>query len=93
MTFKINELDGLKDTVVVIDTNTHYVYVGTLKAADEGFLVLADADVHDISEGSSTKEMYAVEARRHGVQKNRREVLVRTSHVVSLSRLDDVILY
>ena len=93
MTFKIDELVGLKDATIVVDTNTHYVYIGELKAASPEFIVLADADVHDASEGSSTKEMYAVEAKRHGVQKNRREVLVRTQHIVSISRLDDVILY
>ena len=87
------EIGALVGSVVVLDTATPYVYVGTLKAWQEHVLVLADVDVHDVSQGRSGKDLYALEARRHGVQKNRREVVVRKSLVVSLSRLEDVILF
>ncbi len=88
-----HELDPLKGTLVVVDTATPYLYIGTLKAWTDHFIVLADADVHDVSEGGSTKEMYALESARNNVQKNRREVIVRMDCVVSISRLSDVIVY
>lgn len=83
----------LVGSVVVLDTSTPYVYLGTLKEWQEHYLVLTDADVHDTSEGHSGKELYVLEARRNGVQKNRNEVTVRRSLVVSVSRLDDVALF
>ena len=55
--------------------------------------MLSDADVHDTSEGHSGKDLYVLEARRNGVQKNRNEVTVRRSLVVSVSKIDDVVLY
>lgn len=83
----------LVGSVVVLDTSTPYLYLGTLKEWEEHYLVLADADVHDTSEGHCGKDLYILEARRNGVQKNRREVTVRRSLVVSISKIDDVVLY
>ena len=78
---------------VVIDTATSYIYVGTLKAWGDEVVVLESVDVHDTAEGRSTKDLYALEARRNGIQKNRREARVMKRQVVGLSRLKDVILY
>jgi hypothetical protein len=83
----------LVGSVVVLDTSTPYVYLGTLKEWEEHYIVLRDADVHDTAEGHSSKDLYVLEARRNGVQKNRDEVTVRRSLVVSVSKLDDVVQY
>ena len=69
----------LVGSVVVLDTSTSYVYLGTLKEWQEHYIVLCDADVHDTAEGHSGKELYVLEARRNGVQKNRNEVTVLRS--------------
>ena len=90
---KKDETDRLKGETVVVDTCTTHVYVGTFKEMTDRFLTLTDADVHDVAEGGSSKEMYALETRRHGIQKNRREVLIRNDVIMSLSKLDDVILF
>ncbi|MBI2899877.1 MAG: hypothetical protein HYY17_06815 [Planctomycetes bacterium] len=79
--------------VVVVDTDSQFVYLGTLKEAGERFVVLADADAHDARQSASTKEQYVMDTKRFGVKPNRREVAVRTELVVSLSRLEDVVLY
>ena len=78
---------------VIVDTNSSFVYVGTLEKVLDHFVVLRDADVHDRGEGPSTKEQYVMDCKRLGVNANRKEVSVRKSLVVSLSRLEDVILY
>ena len=78
---------------VVIDTDCSMTYIGRLVEWGEFFVTLADADVHDIAQGTSTKDMYAIEARKHGVQRNRRETIIRKARVISLSLLDDVIEY
>ncbi len=79
--------------VVVVDTTSAFVYLGTLSEVQDHFVVMKDVDAHDRSEGSSTKEKYIMEAKRFGVKPNRKEVAVRKVTVVSLSRLDDVIVY
>jgi small nuclear ribonucleoprotein (snRNP)-like protein len=79
--------------IVVVDTNTSFVYLGTLARVEDHFVVLSDVDAHDRNESSSTKEQYVMEAKRFGVKPNRKEVSVRKSLVVSVSRLDDVITY
>jgi small nuclear ribonucleoprotein (snRNP)-like protein len=78
---------------VVLDTHSDLFYIGTLKAVDRWFYVLVSVDVHDRRESSSTKEVYLIESRKYGIKKNRDEVLVRASEVVSISRLEDVIIY
>jgi hypothetical protein len=83
----------LVGSVVVLDTSTTYVYLGTLKEWQEHYIVLRDADVHDTADGHSGKELYILEARRNGVQKNRNEVTVLRSLVVSVSKIDDVALF
>ena len=88
-----DELAGLVGSVVILDTATPLVYIGKLEAWQEGVVLLTDADVHDVTEGRSTKDMYALEARRHGVQRNRARVAVRRDQIVSVSRFDDVVLY
>jgi len=88
-----DEISPLVGQVVVVDTATTFLYVGALKEWQEHFVILTDVDAHDTAEGRSGKEMYALEARRNGHQRNRREVCFRKSLVVSLSRLEDVIAY
>ncbi len=79
--------------VVVVDTDSAYVYLGTLAGVTDHFISLKEVDAHDRAEGSSTKEKYIMEAKRFGVKANRREIAVRKSVIVSLSRLDDVLIY
>ena len=81
----------LRGEVVVLDLAAPWVYLGTLKSWDPVHLVLADADAHDLRDTSTTREMYVLEAARHGVAPNRRRVLVRRDAVVALGRLADVL--
>lgn len=88
-----DEIAPLIGQLVVVDTASPFLYVGTLKDWQEHFVILADVDAHDTSQGRSGKEMYVLEARRTGLQRNRREVSVRKALVVSISRLDDIVTY
>jgi hypothetical protein len=79
--------------VLVVDTNSSYLYLGTLDRVEDHFVVLREADAHDKNESPSTKEQYIMDAKRFGVRPNRREVSIRKSLVVSVSKLEDVIAY
>lgn len=83
-------LATLTGQVVVLDVASPYVYLGELSGRDQHYFVLDNADVHDLRDTSTTREMYVVDAKRHGVQSNRTRVYVRVEEVVSLSLLDDV---
>ena len=88
-----NELSDFLGAMVVIDTDSSYVYFGRLERAGKDFLELLDADVHDASQSHSTKELYAIQTRKSGPRTNRKRVLVKKSRIVSVSRLDEVIEY
>lgn len=75
---------------VVIDCVSPYVAVGTLKRVEAEFLELVDADMHDLRDTSTTREMYVVKTAMHGVLTNRRTLLFRTAEVVGIARLSDV---
>ncbi len=76
---------------VILDVSSLYVYVGTLIGRDEHYLILDDADVHDLRDTKTNREMYVVDSKRIGIRSNRKRVFVRRDEIVSLSALDDVI--
>jgi small nuclear ribonucleoprotein (snRNP)-like protein len=91
MTESPHLLDQLIGREVVLDVASLYVYLGTLVGRDQHFLILEEADVHDLRDTSTSRELYVLEARRLGIRSNRVRVLVRTDEVVSVSALNDVI--
>lgn len=85
-------LDALVGREVVLDVSSQYVYVGKLAGVDAKYIVLEQADVHDLRDTTTTRENYIVDSRRLGVRTNRERVLVRLEEIVSISALDDVII-
>lgn len=86
------KFDEYQGRVVVLDISSEYVVLGTLAGHDDRYFELTQADVHDLRDTNTTRELYVVEARKHGVSPNRKRVLVRREEVVSLSALDEIIL-
>ena len=76
---------------VVVDVESPYVYVGRLHELRDKTLILRAADVHDLRDSTTTREVYVRDARVHGIQPNRKTVYVRLEKVVSISLLDEVI--
>jgi small nuclear ribonucleoprotein (snRNP)-like protein len=85
--------DALVGKVLVVDTDSSFVYLGTLKSVDDLFVVMTDVDAHDRRESPSTKEQYVIDTKRYGVKANRREISIRKDKVVSVSKIDDVVSY
>lgn len=84
-------LSKLKGRQVVLDLQSTYVVLGTLTGEDHRYVILKEADVHDLRDTTTTRDAYILEARRHGIQPNRKRVLIRHTEIVSLSALDDVL--
>lgn len=76
--------------LVVLDLASPYVYLGRLIQRQGDFLVLQDADAHDLRDTETTREKYVLACRGHGISANRRWVWVSLREVVGVSRLDDV---
>ncbi|MFQ5591125.1 MAG: hypothetical protein ACE5HE_08185 [Phycisphaerae bacterium] len=76
---------------VVLDTGTPIVYLGTLTEVTDRAFVLTMADMHDCRDGHANKEEYLAQARTEGLAVNRRKVVVMRSAVISVSRLDDIV--
>jgi hypothetical protein len=76
---------------VVVDVESPYVFVGRLHELRDKTLILRAADVHDLRDSTTTREVYVRDARVHGIQPNRKTVYVRLEKVVSVSLLDEVI--
>ena len=87
------ELEGFLQVEIVLDTRGELIYLGKLTKVSEHFYELADADVHDVVAGRTSKEIYIMDAKKHGVKKNRAHVLVRKREIVSISRLADILEY
>ncbi len=75
---------------MVLDTRSSWIYLGTLEKVTEDCAVLKDADVHDSSDSSTSKEVYIFESRTTGIKPNRNRVHVSLDQVISFSLLKDV---
>jgi hypothetical protein len=76
---------------VVVDMRSPFVCLGTLKRIDELWLELVNADLHDLRDTQSTRELYVADSRATGIKRNRKRVLVVRADVVAVSLLDDVV--
>ncbi|HXG09597.1 MAG TPA: hypothetical protein VNK04_07390 [Gemmataceae bacterium] len=76
---------------VVIDLKSSYVCLGTLQSFDEHFLEIRNADLHDLRDTQTTRELYVADSRATGIKRNRRHVVLVRGEVVAISRLEDVV--
>lgn len=90
MSSETSLLQAYFEREIVLDLQGSYVILGRLTGEDHRYLILEDADVHDLRDTKTTRELYVVESRRHGIRTNRKRVLVRKDEVVSFSPLEDV---
>ena len=81
------------DQNIVVDTVSHFIFIGKLEGVSDYFITLRDADVHDRRESPSLNEKYILDSKKFGIRCNRRLVHVRLQEVISISLLDDVIEY
>jgi hypothetical protein len=84
-------LGALEGHEVVLDLASQFVVIGTLHGRDAHHYIIDNADVHDLRDTTTSRELYVLDAKRHGVNANRKQVFVRMDGVVSVSKLVDVI--
>ena len=84
-------LEELMGEKVVVDLRSAFVCLGTLLRADEHFLELRNADLHDLRDTETTRELYVAESRATGIKRNRRRVLLVLSEIIAVCRFDDIV--
>ncbi len=84
-------LEAMMGKVVVFDTGTPIVYLGTLVDITDHTFVIEDADMHDCRDGHANKEAYLAEAHEEGITVNRRRTIVMRSAVISAALLEDIV--
>ena len=75
---------------VVLDLRSPFLCVGKLTEQQKDYLLLADADMHDLRDSTTTRDQYLVKA-KDGMPPNRRWVWIPLAELVGVSRLADVI--
>jgi len=84
-------LDEFLNQKVVVDLSSLYVCLGRLVRYDDHFLELKNADLHDLRDTETTRELYVADSVATGVKRNRKRVIIRRSEVVAVSLLDEVV--
>lgn len=84
-------LDELIGEKVVVDLRSPYVALGTLMRFDELFLELRNADLHDLRDTNTTRELYVAESQATGIKRNRKRLLLVRAEMVAVARLADVV--
>ena len=83
-------LDEFLNHKVVVDLSSPYVCLGKLVRCDDHFLELKNADLHDLRDTDSTREIYVAESHTTGIKRNRKRVLLARAEMVAIARLDDI---
>ena len=84
-------LDEFLNAKVVVDLVSPYVCMGKLTRYDDHFLELKNADLHDLRDTETTRELYVADSVATGIKRNRKRLLIRRSEVVAISLLEDVV--
>jgi small nuclear ribonucleoprotein (snRNP)-like protein len=84
-------LDEFLETKVVVDLVSPYVCMGKLARYDDHYLELKNADLHDLRDTDTTRELYIADSVATRIKRNRKRVLIRRSEVVAISKLEDVV--
>ncbi len=75
---------------IVLDTCSSWIYIGQLEKVTDNCAILSQADVHDGTDTSTSKELYLFESKTTGIKSNRNFVYVNLDYVISFSLFDDI---
>ena len=84
-------LDEYLNERVVLDMSSMFVCLGKLARYDDHFIELRNADIHDLRDTETTRELYIADSVATGIKRNRKRVLIRRTEVVAISLLEDVV--
>jgi len=89
----MSELQEYTGKKIVVDTKTPYIYLGNLVSEDMDYITLSDVDVHDHSSTLVSRDLYIIEAVKYGIKVNRKQVKLMRKEIVSISLLEDIVVF
>ena len=84
-------LDEFLEAKIVVDLVSPYVCLGKLTRFDDHYLEMKNADLHDLRDTDTTRELYIADSVATGIKRNRKRVLIRRAEIVAISLLEDVV--
>jgi hypothetical protein len=84
-------LDEFVGQKVVVDLRSPFVCLGVLHRFDDLHLDLRHADLHDLRDTDTNRELYVAESVATGIKRNRKRVLLVRNEVVAIALLEDVV--
>ncbi|MCS7167386.1 MAG: hypothetical protein RMI91_07095 [Gemmatales bacterium] len=85
----VDWLEGMIGQMVIVDLESPYVCLGRLEQMNERYVVVADADFHDMRDSDTTRENYIAESIATGIKRNRKRVVILRNQIVAISLLED----
>ncbi len=76
---------------IVIDLHDQFICLGTLIAIEEQFIVVKNADFHDLRDTDTTRENYVAESLTTGIKRNRKKVTIFRKDIVAISSIEDCV--
>jgi hypothetical protein len=86
------KMAGYVNKVVVLDTSTKWIYIGTLVEEDNSFFVLKEVDAFDVSDTALSKQEYVRMVKKDGVAPNRSKALVLKTIVTGITLVEDILI-
>lgn len=84
-------LDEYVGQKVVVDFRSPFLCLGTLARFDDQFLELKNADLHDLRDTETTREIYVFDSHATGIKRNRKRVLLVRADVVAVTLIADLV--
>jgi hypothetical protein len=78
---------------VILDTSSTFLYIGRLDSIGHHVATLHDVDVHSLADSTTTRDLYILQTQQHGVRRNRRQASVFVREIVSVSLLEDAVVF
>lgn len=85
------EKNDFVSKVVVLDTVSSWIYIGTFDGEDDNYYYLSNADAFDVSEVNMTKHEYIAKVKKDGVVVNRKKIIVAKEKIIAMSLLEDIV--
>jgi hypothetical protein len=84
-------MEELIGEIVVIDLRSTFVCLGKLTKVTPDFLELRNADLHDLRDTETTREVYVADSAATGIKRNRKKLWLNRADVVAIAKLTDVV--
>ncbi len=85
-----SEIKHFLGKIIVVDTDSRWLYVGKLAHIGKSFITLENVDARDLTETNSTRDMHLSNIKHNTLIINRERIIINREKLIRLSLLEDV---